>query len=71
MWTALWPYIAALIPFLGGALIFYVIMRNMLEGDRNERIAMRRWEAEHGRTTNGTAGDTKAPGGATDTMSDD
>lgn len=47
---AVLPYIAALIPFLGGALMFYVIMKNILNSDRNERAARRRWEEEHGRS---------------------
>ena len=42
-----WPYIAALIPFLGGLFVFYVIMRNIVESDRRERIAQRKWEAQH------------------------
>ncbi len=45
----IWPYAAALIPFLGAAYMFYVIMKAVIEGDRRERIAMRKWEAEHGR----------------------
>lgn len=45
--STIWPYAAALIPFLGAGLIFYVIMKGVLEGDRRERIAQRKWEAEH------------------------
>ncbi len=45
---AVWPYAAALIPFLGAAFIFYVIIKGVLEGDRRERRAQRRWDAEHG-----------------------
>ncbi|MFV0463382.1 MAG: hypothetical protein ACK5MP_09365 [Nostocoides sp.] len=45
--TTVLTYVAALIPFLGGALIFYVIMKNILQSDRNERIAVRRWEEQH------------------------
>ncbi len=44
----IWPYAAALIPFLGAAFIFYVIMKGVLEGDRRERLAQRKWDAEHG-----------------------
>jgi hypothetical protein len=46
----IWPYAAALIPFLGAGLIFYVIMKGVLEGDRRERIAQRKWDAEHGQS---------------------
>ena len=48
MIDTIWPYAAALIPFLGAAFIFYVIMKGVLEGDRRERIAQRKWDAEHG-----------------------
>lgn len=70
MLSNLWPYIAALIPFLGGALIFYVIMKNMLEGDRNERIAMRRWDEEHGRSPK-TAQGVPGAGAPADDISED
>ncbi|CCH80408.1 Lysyl-tRNA synthetase (modular protein) [Nostocoides japonicum T1-X7] len=46
----IWPYAAALIPFLGAAFMFYVIMKAVLESDRRERLAQRKWEAEHGDT---------------------
>lgn len=49
--SQVWPYAAALIPFLGAGLIFYVIMKGVLEGDRRERIAQRKWEAEHAEAT--------------------
>jgi hypothetical protein len=45
---AVWPYLAALAPFLFAALAFYVIIKNIVTSDRNERIAQRKWEAEHG-----------------------
>ena len=45
---ALWPYLAALAPFLFAAFAFYVIIKNIVTSDRNERIAQRKWEAEHG-----------------------
>jgi hypothetical protein len=45
---AVWPYLAALAPFLFAAFAFYVIIKNIVTSDRNERIAQRKWEAEHG-----------------------
>lgn len=43
----MWPYAAALIPFLGAAFMFYVIMKGVIESDRRERAAMRKWDADH------------------------
>jgi hypothetical protein len=54
---AVWPYLAALAPFLFAALAFYVIIKNIVTSDRNERIAQRRWEAEHGRMPNSDPAD--------------
>ncbi len=46
LWEAVWPYIAALIPTVGLAYLFYVVMKHIIEGDRRERAAQREWEAE-------------------------
>lgn len=46
MWSAAWPYVATLLPFLAFAFIFYVIMKAMFDADRNERIAHAKWEKE-------------------------
>jgi hypothetical protein len=54
---AVWPYLAALAPFLFAALAFYVIIKNIVTSDRNERIAQRRWEAEHGGMPNAGSAD--------------
>jgi hypothetical protein len=40
------PYIVALVPTIGVATIFYFVMKNIIEGDRKERLAQARWEAE-------------------------
>lgn len=40
------PYILALAPTAGMATLFYFIMKSILEGDRRERMAQARWEAE-------------------------
>ncbi len=47
--SELWPYIAGLIPTAGMAFLFYVVIKNMLEGDRKERLAHSQWEAEQER----------------------
>lgn len=38
----IWMYAAALLPSIGVLYLFYVIIKSLLEGDRNERIAMAR-----------------------------
>lgn len=47
MWNQVWPYLAALIPTVVVAIIFYFLIKAMLEGDRRERAAVAKWEAEH------------------------
>ena len=44
-----WPYFIALAPTVGVAFLFYIVIKNMLEGDRKERIAHAQWEAEQER----------------------
>lgn len=41
-----WAMVLALVPSVGMGVIFYKIMKALLEGDRNERLAHARWEAE-------------------------
>ena len=45
----LWLAIAALLPTAGVAFLFYVVIKAMLEGDRRERLAHSKWEAEQDR----------------------
>ncbi|WP_157557488.1 hypothetical protein [Intrasporangium oryzae] len=40
------PYVLALVPTVGVATLFYFVIKNILEGDRRERIAQAKWEAE-------------------------
>lgn len=47
--SGIWPYVAALIPSAGVAFLFYVVMKNVLESDRRERLAHSQWEAEQDR----------------------
>ena len=35
------PYVAALLPTIGVAFLFYYVMKYILEGDRRERLARR------------------------------
>jgi hypothetical protein len=43
--------LGALLPSAGVAFLFYLIIKAMLEGDRRERLAHSRWEAEQERST--------------------
>lgn len=45
LWDTVFPYLAALLPTIGVAFLFYFIMKFILEGDRRERLAQARWEA--------------------------
>ena len=38
--------LGALLPSAGVAFLFYVVIKAMLEGDRSERLAHSRWEAD-------------------------
>lgn len=38
--------VGALLPSAGVAFLFYLIIKAMLEGDRRERLAYSRWEAD-------------------------
>ena len=51
---AVWPYLAAILPTILVAILFYFLIKSMLEGDRRERLAQRRFEAEQDRAR-GTA----------------
>jgi hypothetical protein len=45
----MWGYIAALIPSIGIGFLFWLVIKNMIEGDRKERLAHSQWEREHER----------------------
>ena len=55
---AVWPYLAAILPTILVAILFYFLIKSMLEGDRRERIAQRRFEAEQDRERDLRAGNT-------------
>jgi hypothetical protein len=46
---AVWPYLAAIIPSIVVAVLFYFLIKSMLEGDRRERLAQSQFEAEQDR----------------------
>jgi len=43
------PYVFAILPTVGVATLFYFVMKSILGGDRRERLAQARWEAEQDR----------------------
>ena len=45
------PYVLAIVPTVGVAALFYFVIKTILEGDRRERLAQAKWEAEHDRRT--------------------
>lgn len=46
MWDAAFPYVAALLPTVAVATLFYFLIKTILEGDRRERLAQSKWEKE-------------------------
>ena len=46
LFASVWPYVAALLPTVGILWLFIVMMKHIVEGDRRERAAVARWEAE-------------------------
>ena len=64
---AVWPYLAAILPTILVAILFYFLIKSMLEGDRRERVAQRRFEAEQDRERElraGTTADSEGGDGA-------
>ncbi len=51
------PYVLAIVPTVGMGTLFYFVIKSILEGDRRERLAQARWEAEH----DGRGVDTRTP----------
>ncbi|GAA2157118.1 hypothetical protein [Pedococcus bigeumensis] len=45
--SGVWPYVAALIPSAGVGFLFWLVIKNMIEGDRKERLAHSQWDAAH------------------------
>ena len=39
------PYVIALVPSIGVGILFWIVIKNMIEGDRKERLAHSQWEA--------------------------
>ena len=62
MWDSIWPYLAAILPTIVVAVLFYFLMKSILEGDRRERLAQKRFEIEED-TRRGAAGPRPGPQG--------
>jgi hypothetical protein len=43
--------LGALLPSAGVAFLFFVVIKAMLEGDRSERLAHSKWEADQERSS--------------------
>jgi hypothetical protein len=43
------PYVLAIVPTVGVGVLFYFLIKSILEGDRRERLAQAKWEAEQDR----------------------
>lgn len=43
------PYLVAIVPTIVVAAFFYVLIKRMIEGDRRERLAQSRFEADEDR----------------------
>ncbi|WP_313021966.1 hypothetical protein [Mobilicoccus sp.] len=56
--------LAGLLPSIGIGYLFYRIMRVLLEGDRKERAAYARWQAEHDSAEHDSGGHDSAVGGS-------
>ena len=42
-----WPYVASIVPTIIVAILFYFIIKAIVEGDRRERLAQAKWNSEH------------------------
>jgi len=67
---AVWPYLAALLPTILVAILFYFLVKSMLEGDRRERLAQRQFEAEQDRAQGRSAGNRVSAPEATESEGD-
>jgi len=61
--SAVWPYLAAILPTILVAILFYFLIKSMIEGDRRERLAQSQYEAQQRRREAAeTAGEPAADG---------
>ena len=63
---ALGPYLTAILPTILVAALFYFLIKSMIEGDRRERLAQKRFEKEEDArraTRSSDASSTDSPNG--------
>ncbi len=65
-----WMILAALIPSIGLLFLFWVILKHLIEGDRRERAAIRRWEAEEAASQSRSSAAGKSVGDLSDESSE-
>ena len=65
-----WMILAALIPSIGLLFLFWVILKHLVEGDRRERAAIRRWEAEQDSAQAPSGSPQKPPGDGSEEFSE-
>jgi hypothetical protein len=53
--SEIWPYVAGIVPTILVATMFYFLIKSMIEGDRRERLAQSRFEAEQDRERRNTS----------------
>jgi hypothetical protein len=58
--SGVWPYIAALIPSAGVGFLFWLVIKNMIEGDRKERLAHSQFDREQASTHSTPAGESSS-----------
>ena len=64
--SAVWPYLAAIIPTILVATLFYFLIKSMIEGDRRERLAQSQYEAQQRRREEAETGGGPAVDGTGD-----
>ena len=60
--SGIWPYIAALIPSAGVGFLFWLVIKNMIEGDRKERLAHSQFDREQATSARNAHGENTGRG---------
>jgi hypothetical protein len=59
--SGVWPYVAALIPSAGVGFLFWLVIKNLIEGDRKERLAHSQFDREQASTHRPPDGESSSP----------
>lgn len=57
---SIWAVVLAIAPSIGIGFLFYKVLRALLEGDRNERLAHAQWDVHHSEESDFAAQDRPA-----------